>query len=909
MTAAPHQQTCCHPLLQLSVAFASGILFANISRPSLSPLLIAAVVATAAGILLQKIPWISTVVVTLSFFLLGATYHALEKKGVGRDRVTRLFSDRKILPDEPVQLTGMIDGPPAFGPELLFLDLQIQSIRIKETEAHSSGVVRLYLPLRSIEAHEYDDLELRHGARINVFTSLSRSDRFRNPGVPSFTEFLEMRGYDAIGFVKSPLLVERLDDEAVFLPLAWLYEWRQTLDQKISVTFTETTASIIRAALLGNRGALSASTAERFRDGGTFHVLVISGLHISFIGGVAFLFIRRITEERSLQFVLSTALLWSYTLAVGAGSSVVRASFMFSFVTFAPIVKRRAASMNSMGAAVLVLLALRPVELFDPSFQLTFLSVAAIIAVSLPFTTRMAQIGGWRPSAETPFSPTTGWFRDVCDLLYWSEKLWRKEVLRTNYSYKLFKNPWATRLERCYLQPLLRYAFNAIVVSTCVQLTLLPLLILYMHRFSLASLVLNIGVGAMMAALLLVAVVTLLISLASPLIAGLLVWLSEGIAWLMVHSVDPFSALRLASIRVPEYTGPFSSIYFLYYIPLIGVAYGIARWNPLGAPDTFSGARRLPRCFRLFTISQALITAIIIGHPYSPQSTAGHLRVDFLDVGQGDAALITAPDGTTVLIDGGGQPQFRRPGDPKQNGSLQRSRSIGEAVVSEFLWNRGLSTIDYIVATHADADHVDGLNDIVRNFAVRAAFVGRPALGDAEYERFSNSLSSAGVPVFSVGAGDIFRFGEVKVLVLHPHKFAAKAKSANDDSVVLKVELGSRAILFTGDIEKRAEAMLLMMPDRLRADVVKVAHHGSRTSSEARFVGATGAKLAVISVGRNSFFGHPHPDVIQRWRASGARVLTTGNCGAITATTDGSELKVTTFVGASPEGELTCAFR
>jgi competence protein ComEC len=293
---------------------------------------------------------------------------------------------------------------------------------------------------------------------------------------------------------------------------------------------------------------------------------------------------------------------------------------------------------------------------------------------------------------------------------------------------------------------------------------------------------------------------------------------------------------------------------------------------------------------------------VIILHPFSAQRPDGRLRVDFLDVGQGDSALVTMPDGTTLLIDGGGRPRFGASayaGDVERGEVFERdSRSIGEAVVSEYLWWRGLDRVDYIVATHADADHIDGLSDIMRNFRVRAAFVGRAPAYDAEYRRFAAIASEAGVPIHVIGRGDTLQLGGVSIEVLWPERTAtANAPSRNDDSVVHSLRFGERAFLLTGDIEKAAEAALVQSQSALKSDVVKVAHHGSKTSSTEGFVNATAPGYAIISVGLNSIFGHPHQEVVERWRASGARILITGRRGTITVSTDGKDLKIETYVG------------
>ena len=229
-------------------------------------------------------------------------------------------------------------------------------------------------------------------------------------------------------------------------------------------------------------------------------------------------------------------------------------------------------------------------------------------------------------------------------------------------------------------------------------------------------------------------------------------------------------------------------------------------------------------------------------------------------------------------------------------------------MVSEYLWWRGLDHVDYLLASHADADHIDGLNDVVRNFAVRAILVARTPSHDAEYSRLMDASVVSGVHVYTIGAGDVLRIGSVESSVLWPTALSnSDSTSTNNDSALLRIKFGDKAILFTGDIEAAAETVLVEMfdsdnnsvgpqrADGLRADVVKVAHHGSKTSSTARFISATQARLAIISVGQTSMFGHPHPEVVKRWKASGADVMTTGEQGTITVRTDGRELSVETF--------------
>ena len=837
-----------YPLVQIAASMCVGICAAEyLSVPSVYVIGGAVcAIATLVALFSKRLSLAGWALLAAMFFA-GAVLATAEKSYL-------ISSEGQTL-----TLTGVLDGPPEFARDRLYLVLRVED-----------KLVSLLAPFRNASSeHEFRALDLRYGTRIRVTTTLSRTDSYRNPGVSPLSEYLERKGYAATGIIKSAGSIVRLEDTRVFPPLASLYSWRERLQREIDARFDPETAGVLGAAVLGNRHNLTSAASERFREGGTFHVLVISGLHISFIGGIVLLAVRRLTHKRLIQFVLPATIVWCYSIAVGAEASVVRAALMFTFIGFGVVLFRPATSLNALGAAALVLLVHNPKELFDPSFQLTFLSVLAIVAIAWPLLRKFAAIGSWYPTSESPYPPTCSReLKAFCEVLFWSDRHWKQEIARSPLHYRMFKVPVAAMLERYHVQRCLRYVFGAVVVSVAVQIVLLPQMIIYFHRLSLSSLVLNIVVSVLLAVLAAVALIALLTVQVSATVAAPLFKLAQAVDWLMVHSVDPFANVGIASLRLPEYSGWPRTVYVFYYAPLLLLLITLNRWQPL-ARSPIRARRVLP-----LSLAQVTMIAILVLHPFSASPADARLRVDFLDVGQGDAALITMPDGTTLLIDGGGRP-FER-----------ANRSIGEAVVSEYLWWRGLDRVDYVLATHADADHIDGLNDVVRNFKIGAALVGRAPENDPEYSKFSQSLR--GTPLQLIQAGDVIRFGAVKLKVLWP---PPGTESSNNDSVVLKLKFGERSILLTGDIEKKTEAALITSD--LRADVVKVAHHGSKTSSTNEFVSAARPRYAIVSVGKHSMFGHPHAEVVERWRASGAEVLTTGECGTITVTTDGTDLRIT----------------
>jgi competence protein ComEC len=884
------------PLCWLASATACGILAANWFGVQFAVWLILLIFAAAFAVFQLKRENLPAAAASslAAFFFLGAALFGIEQQSIAPNRLQKIYGAGEITAETSLELTGVLQNEPETTIGGAYLTIKTEKINYKGAEKIASGALRVFVPLNTAEASkDYENLELRYGARISILTTLSREERFRNPGTFEFRQFLRQKNLDAVATLKSPLQIKRIGNAPVFPVFAWLYDWRQNLIDNFRRRFSSETSSVLIASLLNNRYFLSKETSERFRVGGTFHILVISGLHITFIGIWVAWLVRKFTKRAGLQFVIANSLLWSYSLMVGAETPVTRAAFMFTVFHAAILFGRRSSSLNAFGAAALILLALRPSNLFDQSFLLTFVSVAAIVAFAFPLWEKMREIGEWQPSQTAPQPPACSkWLKTLCETLFWSETKWQREQKRNLWKCRLFKSDLAKRIEKNGLQTIWQFIFGSILVSAIVQIWLAPLMVVYFHRFTLAGLVLNLFVGVLIAFESLAAIAALLIAQISESFAQPLVLLCEATNWLMIHSIEPFSNFKFASFRVPIYSGWMRVVYFVYFAPLAHLAFTLHRWDPFQIQNSKFKIQNL-----ILLTAHCLLLTIVVFHPFSAPFADGRLRVDFLDVGQGDAALITFPNGVTMLVDGGGQRNF-----PQKfvNNEIEArapdSKSIGEAVVCEFLWEKGYSKIDYLLPTHADADHINGLNDAAKNFAVEAALVGRASLKDAEFREFYENLQIQKIQLRQISRGETLEIGGARIEILSPPDANPEAASENNDSVVFRLTYGVRSFLLTGDIQKETEGRLSQQPENLVCDVVKVAHHGSRTSSTGNFIRATNAKFAVISVGRDSPYGHPHKEVIERWKNAGAEILMTGERGTISFSTDGKDLQLETFI-------------
>lgn len=872
------------PMLWIAGSFALGILISADFQLGILYASLAATLAAVASFIMRGMIG-GTLFICIAFAFAGIVTSIAEVRSISPNRLGTLYDNGRLRSGSPVEIEGALAREPDSGPDGFSMIVAATALKTNDSTLEVSGKVRLFVRSDAPEGVA----GLRYGSRIRVPTELLREDSFLNPGVTPRRQILDRAGIDATGSVPDVSRIQRLGESKWGSPLGPIYSWRANLIDELRRNLAPGPAGVMIASLLGNKNFLDRETGEVFREGGTFHILVISGLHITFIGGFIIVVMRRLTGDRRIQFVVSTSVLWAYTLAVGAEVPVVRAATMFTITLASYVLYRRSSLVNSLCFAALVLLVLRPSELFDASFQLTFVSVAAIVGLAYPAITNLRAIGTWTPSRETPFPPNVPfWLRRACEFIYWEPEKWRldgRTRLWTGGIEKLRAKLTLGAISRAAI----RYLVEGIQVSLIVQIAMLPLSVIYFHRVSVISVLLNLWVGIFIALESFAAVIAVVLGTISGPLAGGFYRLTELLNYLMLILPRALTDITFLSFRLPAYVANGRFWYAFFFIVTVCAGVILNKWDPFALKPLSANVRRLS----VVTAAGILVAAsIIIAHPLSSPTADGRLRVDFLDVGQGDSALVTFPDGQTLLIDGGGRMRYGDEGDFEPD--VPR---IGEMVVSEFLWHRGYSRIDHVLATHEDLDHIQGLSDVIRNFDVKTAIFGVGADPESPaLKNFARTASSRGTALRTLAGGDVIDFGGVRVEVLNPPANGAIPRSDNDRSLVLKIVFGSRSILMTGDIERAAEQSMIAAGSELRSDVVKVPHHGSRTSSTDEFVNAVGADIAVISVGQRSQFGHPRPEVVDRWRAAGAKVLTTGTSGTITVSTDGSDLSVSAYV-------------
>jgi competence protein ComEC len=928
------------PVLYMAAAFTGGIVVDRLFPwPPRFALWAAVIVASLALILVMNkvAPVAATGFLLVSFALFGSALSALDRISAAPDRLLSLYDSHTIAPDDPVALTGVLTRPPEPIPDGCLLDVEAEQVSAAGQDLHASGKARLMLSPDGEEGWaEYRGLGLDYGRRVRILVRLARAQTYNNPGAIDFNEFLQRRGYDLKGTIKSPLLIENVGQAKANPVLGALYHFRLRVMTALDAHFDRVVSGSLKAMLMDNRYFLDNTVAERLREGGVFHVLVIAGLHIGIIAWILLGSRGAAVPRHAIRIVLALAVLWSYTVMVGLAPPVTRTMIMITVGVIGPMLLRRSISLNTVAIAAFVMLALDPTLVADAGFQLSFTAVGGIIALVLPLTAKLQQIGQWRPTPTTPHPPRCPKIvKTLSECMFWNERQFQSGNARAQVKYKLDKSSLAVTLSRWRLQPIIRDAALLFITSAIIQLVTLPLMVYYFNRVSPIGVVLNVVAGLLTGALMIGAAATILASPVSRPLGLVLARLVTAAHNLLVNSAAPFSRIPGATFRAPEFTGSWTAIYVIYFLPLILIAVLIDRWRPVDemlsvgpspAPNqrTLAGLRATPLLVRtrLAWVSIVLLSIclVLVLRPFG-SAAKGSLTIYFLDVGQGDSALIIFPRGATMLVDGGGEihinrrpmrggagatflasgpqsesPQGETAGSEDEAEFSDSGLTIGEAVVSRFLWSLGLRRLDYVLATHAHEDHIGGLRNVLRNFQVGELIVGHAPGSDADYRRLAKAAARQHVAIGTVSQGEGFELDGVKVDVLWPLAPAGDhVTSGNNDSIVLRLVDGSVSFLLTGDAERPAEEQLAASGIDLKADLIKAGHHGSKTSSSDEFLDKVQPRYAVVSVGIRSRFGHPNKEVLDRFQARGVRLLWTGRDGMVTANTDGSTLSVSSY--------------
>jgi competence protein ComEC len=397
--------------------------------------------------------------------------------------------------------------------------------------------------------------------------------------------------------------------------------------------------------------------------------------------------------------------------------------------------------------------------------------------------------------------------------------------------------------------------------SLCAEIVLLPVSAVVFSRITFAGLLVNFAAIPLMSVVQIAGMIAVGFAACVPDIARWTGWVAHCAVEGLIGSAGVVDVAPWLTRRLPP---PPLVIVGIYYGALVAAL----------------ASRRRVFAATVLTCGAWIVAAPLVTHP----SNSGVLRVTFLDVGQGDAAVVQFPDGRTLSVDAGGVPGGRF--------------DIGARVVAPAFWALGVRRLDYMSISHGDDDHMGGAASVFRDFGPREVWEAVPVPPHKPTQELKALAATHAAAWRTLRQDDKVSFGDVDLFVRHPPRPDwERQRVRNNDSEVIEIRYGGVSIVFTGDIGREVEQEIAPAFGRAPIRILKVPHHGSATSSSKGFLDALRPDIAVISAGRGNPFGHPVASVVERYRAIAAAIYRTDDDGAVSIETDGTTLRVSTFNG------------
>ena len=643
--------------------------------------------------------------------------------------------------------------------------------------------------------------EMKPGFRLEIKGTYTKGKEKRNPGEFDYNAFLNSKGIVGTITINKLDEIKIINDNPDFFDNL-IFQSRRFVDSQIKSLYDKTTAGLLRGLLLADRSEINYETKTRFINSGVIHVLAVSGLHVGFIAVIFFILFGRFNIY--FRSVATIAGLLAFMFLTGIPPSVFRATVMAIVIIAAFLLNRSTNIFNSLAIAALIILIIKPNEIYSPGFQLSFSAVLAIGII-----------------------------------------------------YPIINNYVSTlRLK----SKILRYLVLFFAVSFAAQLGTLPFTLIYFGKLSVIALFTNLLVIPAIGLIIALAVTSLVFNVFVSGIAIYFALTNMLISNIILEVIRFTGSLTFSHIKLSTYSN-FDAIVFYVFLSIL--IFSIKGFK----------SRIAVVVLIILTITNIVLFSSLGQKDLLPDNK---LSVMAIDVGQGDAFLIKFPDNRTALIDAGQATYYF---------------DNGERVIIPLLNYLGIDKIDYGFISHMDLDHYGGFVSLIQNGKIKRIFkpeIDSSLQKDVKFEKYlkENNIK------YTYYNHQSFLVGNYRLFILNDKEEADVYNlSSNNNSGMIKIVYGSTSFLFTGDAERREEEIMINDYNRfLDVDVLKAAHHGSKTGTSEEFIKFTSPEYAIISAGINNKFGHPDQETLDRLEQNNIKVFRTDKSSAILLTSDGESI-------------------
>ncbi len=677
-----------------------------------------------------------------------------------------------------------------------------------------------------------NDICLDYGDEIEFITTYKVPSVSRNEGGFDYMQYLKTKKIAGTVDVNAKEIILIAKNKATFIK-SIINKFKNNLIQKVTTILPKDSSGICIGLLLGDKSLISEEIQNNFKQSSLSHMLAISGAHVSYIllGITTFLGFFKLHKRWSKIIVI--VFLIFFMALVGFSPSVTRACIMSIISLFASILFRKSNIYQNLAISNIIILLINPYSLLDIGFQLSFGGTIGIILFM-------------QNNEKSRLEVEKDEIKEVKNELEIVKNEGKAKEKKENVVYKI-----------------LNYIKQIILVSISANLIIFPIMIYHFNTISATFLISNILASPILAISLILGMIFIVFILIFKPIAIIISYILNPVLQILIQITNFTSKLPYSQILIS--TPKLWQIALYYFILLTYKLKNIMQnkrlTNKIIAEqnlESISSKQDYNLKEKAFSIKYKklilIIEILLLIFPYFIKFPTSNVNIYFIDVGQGDSMLIETPSRKTILIDGGGS----------EFGSFD----VGEKTLLPFLLDKNIMKIDYIMFSHFDSDHCGGLLTILEKIKVNNIIISKQGKISNNFKQLLEIIKNKKVNVIATKAGDTIKIDkECYFNILFPENNLISENTLNNNSIVAKFCYNnSFSMLLTGDVEKIAENRLIELYENtniLNSTILKIAHHGSKTSSAEELLKLVNPKIALIGVGENNKFGHPSNITIQ----------------------------------------------
>lgn len=648
--------------------------------------------------------------------------------------------------------------------------------------------------------------EIEYGNKIKLEGTYIKPSKSRNYRGFDYSNYLKTE--NIYGTIEQNGKIELIKEKNINYLFINLYKVKNKIIKNINNKFPEETRGVFLGILLGDKSSIEEDVRQNFADSSLSHILAVSGTHISYVVICISVLFKKLKLNKNIRKVLTSLVLFMYLYLVDFSASATRAVIMSNIVILQMLFYRKQDTITTIAFSSIIILINNPYSILNIGFLLSYGGTIGIIL----FVNRISI-----ESKEDFFQRFKSYLKDIC------------------------------------------------IVTISAQTIIMPIIIYYFNTISFTFIISNIIASLIIGPIIMIGLVIIVISFFKIPIISLIIRFYNILIVILVRTADIISKIPMSKIYLKTPT-TLEIIFYYSVVFLIALLIYIKKSNRKFIKKTIQIDIYNLKNFFINNRNKVLIFISIVSLiSITSIKIPKELKINFIDVGQGDSCLITTPQNKKVIVDSGGSESY----------------DVGKNVLLPYLLDKRITKIDYIMISHFDTDHCKGFEYVLENIKVKNVIISKQSETSENFKQIMKIIRKKRINLIIVQKETKIKIDNFTTVDILSPQSENIADNMNDNSIVAKFEAYNFSILFTGDASEKIEKELIKEKINLKSDILKVSHHGSKTGTSEEFLKSVKPKIALIGVGENNKFGHPTEDVIKRLTENKVKIYRTDRNGEI----------------------------